>query len=74
MDELLDVLDLLADSELEGLVTWVFRVLGVLAILAGIGIWLFTEIALLVPLFLVAVGFLLIAVPGLLLEVAELAG
>ena len=66
MVELFEVLDLLADSGLEGAVTWLFRILGVLSILAGIGIWLFTEITLLVPIVLI--------VAGLLLELAEIAG
>ncbi|SFS96929.1 hypothetical protein [Halostagnicola kamekurae] len=74
MDELLDVLDLVADSELEGIVTWLFRLLGVLAVLAGIGVLLFTDITLLVPAVLIVVGLVLIAIPSLLLELAELAG
>ena len=74
MVELFEVLDLLADSGLEGAVTWLFRILGVLSILAGIGIWLFTEITLLVPIVLIVAGVVLIAVPGLLLELAEIAG
>lgn len=74
MDELLDVLDLVADSELEGIVTWLFRLLGVLAVLVGIGVLLFTDITLLVPAALILVGLVLIAIPSLLLELAELAG
>lgn len=74
MDEILDVLDLLADSGLEGVITWVFRILGLLAILGGIGVWLFTDITLFVPVVLIVVGLVLIAVPGILLELAELAG
>jgi len=71
MDEVLDVLDLVAD--LGGLATWLSRFLGIVAILAGIAVWLFTDITLLVPAVLVAVGLALIVVPELLLAVAELA-
>lgn len=74
MDEILDVLDLLADSGLEGAITWVFRILGLLAILAGIGIWLFTDITLLAPVVVIVVGVVLIAIPGILLELTELVG
>jgi magnesium-transporting ATPase (P-type) len=71
MDEVLDVLDLVAD--LGGLATWLSRLLGIVAVLAGVAIWLFTDITLLVPAVLVAVGLALIVVPELLLAVAELA-
>jgi hypothetical protein len=74
MDEILDVLDLLADSGLEGVITWVFRILGLLAILSGIGVWLFIDGTIVVPIVLIVVGLVLIAVPGILLELAELAG
>lgn len=74
MDEILDVLDLLTDSGLEGAIIWVFRILGLLAILAGIGVWLFTNITLVVPVVLIIVGLVLIVVPGILLQIAELAG
>jgi hypothetical protein len=71
MDEVLDVLGLVAD--LGGLATWLSRLLGIVAVLAGVAIWLFTDIALLVPAVLVAVGLALLVVPELLLAVAELA-
>lgn len=74
MDELLDVVDVLADSELEGMVTWMFRVLGVLAILAGLGLWLFTDVTLFAPVVLVVVGLVLVAVPSVLVGLAELIG
>lgn len=73
MDELLDVLDVVADSELEGALTWVFRVLGVLAILAGVGVWLFTDLSLLIPVALIVIGVVLVAIPGILLQLSELA-
>lgn len=74
MDELLDVLDLLGDSGLEGVITWVFRIIGVLAILAGLGVWLFTDLTLFIPVILIVGGLFLVAIPGILLELTELAG
>lgn len=74
MDELLDILDLVVDTGLEGAVTWIFRILGVIAILAGIGLWLFTDLGLLVPGILVVGGIVLVAIPGILVELTELAG
>ncbi|WP_336326774.1 hypothetical protein [Halovenus sp. HT40] len=71
MDELFDVLDLVVDvGELAG---WLFRILGVVAILAGIGLWLFTDVTLLVPAVLVVLGLVLLVVPEILLAFAELA-
>lgn len=74
MDEILDVADVVADSELEGAFTWLLRVLGIIAILAGIGVWLLTDVTLLVPVALILVGIVLIAIPSILLELAEVAG
>ena len=74
MDEALEVVDLLADSGLEGVVTWLFRLLGLVALLAGVGLWLFTEMGLLIlPAVLIVVGLVLLAAPGVLLALAELA-
>ena len=70
MDELLDVIDLVADvGELAG---WLFRLLGVVAILAGVGLWLFTDVTLLVPAVLVVLGLALLVVPEILLAFVEL--
>lgn len=74
MDELLDVMDLAADAGLEGAITWLFRLLGLLAVLAGIGLFAFTDVTILVPVALVVVGLLLLIVPGTLVQVAEVAG
>jgi hypothetical protein len=75
MDEVLDVAEVVADSELEGAVVWVLRILGALATLAGLGLWLLTDAGLLVlPALLIVVGVLLVVVPGLLLTVADVAG
>jgi hypothetical protein len=75
MDEVLDVVDLVADSGLEGALTWLHRLVGVVLVLAGLGLWLFTESGLLlVPALLIATGVVLVVVPGFLLAFAELAG
>jgi len=74
MDEALEVVDLVADFGLEGVVTWLFRLVGLLAVLAGIGLWLLTDMGLfVVPAVLVAGGLVLLVAPGVLLALAELA-
>jgi hypothetical protein len=74
MDDALEAVELVADSGLEGAVVWLLRVVGIVAILAGLGLWLFTDAGLLVlPALLLVVGIVLVAVPGLLLTIAELA-
>ena len=74
MDELLDVMDVAADAGLEGALTWLFRLVGLLAILAGIALFVFTDVTVLVPAALVVVGLLLLIIPGILVQVAEVAG
>ena len=75
MDEVLELVDVLADLGLEGVFTWLLRLLGIVAILAGLGLWLLTESGLLVlPAVLIVVGLLLIGIPELLLAIVELAG
>jgi hypothetical protein len=74
MDEALEVVDVAADLGLEGAFTWLLRVLGLLCVLAGLGLWLFTEMGLLfVPAVLVVAGLVLLAAPSVLLALAELA-
>ncbi|MFT4884957.1 MAG: hypothetical protein ACI8U4_002475 [Natronomonas sp.] len=74
MDELLEVADIVADSGFEGVVTWLFRVVGLVAILAGLGLWLLTEMGLLwLPALLMLVGVVLLVAPEVLLFVAEFA-
>ncbi|MEZ3114387.1 hypothetical protein RYH80_00400 [Halobaculum sp. MBLA0147] len=74
MDEILDVVDLLADSGLEGIVTTVLRLLGLVALLGGLGLWLLTDAGLLfLPAGLMLVGVVLLVVPSVLLALAELA-
>jgi len=78
MDELLEVagtLETLGDLGLDGVFTWVLRIIGLILMLAGIGLWLFTNMGLLViPAALIAVGLVLLIAPSILLLVAELAG
>jgi hypothetical protein len=74
MDEALEALELVAESGLEGAVVWLLRVLGIVAVLAGLGLWLFTDAGLLVlPALLLVVGVVLVAAPSVLLALAELA-
>lgn len=71
LDEALEVLDLVADSGLDGVVTWLLRLLGLLALLAGVGLWLFAELRLLVPALLVVGGLVLLVAPSVLLVLDE---
>lgn len=74
MDEVLEAVDVIADSGLEGVVTWLLRVLGLVALLAGLGLWLFTDAGLLVlPAVLIVAGLALLVAPEVLLALAELA-
>ena len=74
MDEVLEVVDVVADSELEGVLTWLLRLIGLVVLLTGIGLWLFTEMGLLViPALLIVAGLVLLVAPSVLLLAAELA-
>lgn len=73
MDEALEVVEVAADSELEGAFVWLLRILGILAVLAGLGLWLLTDMGLLVlPALLIVVGVVLLVAPQILLFLAEL--
>lgn len=75
MDEVLEAAEVVADSELEGAIVWLFRVIGILIALAGVGLWLFTQSGLLwLPAVLIVVGVLLAVIPSVLLELVELFG
>lgn len=75
MDEALELVETVADSEFEGVITWVLRLIGLLAILAGIGLWLVTDMGLLVvPLALMVGGVVLLVIPSILLTLTEFAG
>jgi hypothetical protein len=74
MDDALEVVDVVADLGFEGALTWLFRAVGLLVLLAGLGLWLFTDAGLLVlPAVLLVVGLVLLVVPSVLLALAELA-
>jgi hypothetical protein len=51
MDEVLEAVDVVADSGLEGAVTWLLRLLGLVVLITGVGLWLFTEMAALAPVY-----------------------
>jgi len=74
MDEVLEVVDVVADSGFEGIVTWLLRLVGLVLLLAGLGMWLFTEMGLLVlPAVLMFAGLVLLVAPSVLLLAAEFA-
>ncbi|WP_255197148.1 hypothetical protein [Halorarius litoreus] len=73
MEEALEAAEVVADSELEGAVVWLFRILGALMVLAGLGLWLTGTMSLLwVPAGLIVVGLVLAVAPQVLLLLAEL--
>lgn len=71
MDEVLDVAEMVTEAELADAFAWVLRLLGVAAVLLGIGLWLLTEMVW-VPAGLIVLGVLLLVVPRVLLFVVEL--
>jgi hypothetical protein len=71
MDEILEVAELLTDSGLEGVLVWLLRVVGALAVVAGIVTWLLTDLAVVIPAALVVGGVLLLLVPGVLVALTE---
>ena len=73
MDEALEVLDLATDLGLGDAFAWILRVFGLLFVLAGVGVWLFTDLTVLVPLGLVVLGLVLLVAPSVLLFFVELA-
>ncbi|WP_433623688.1 hypothetical protein [Halomicrococcus sp. NG-SE-24] len=75
MDEALEAVEVVADSELEGAFVWLLRLVGLLIVAAGLGLWLFTDAGLLVvPAVLVVAGLVLLVAPSILLSLAELTG
>lgn len=75
MDEALEAVEVVADSELEGAFVWLLRLVGLLIVAAGLGLWLFTDAGLLVvPAVLVVAGLVLLVAPNILLSLAELTG
>jgi hypothetical protein len=69
MDEALEAAEAVEGTELEGPLVMLLRVIGAVMILAGLGLWLFTEMTLLwVPALLVIVGIVLVTIPGIAFE------
>ncbi|MFD1586988.1 hypothetical protein ACFR9U_08330 [Halorientalis brevis] len=73
MDEALEVLEVAEQFGLDGVVSWVLRAVGFLLVLAGLGLWLFTDAGLLVvPAALLVVGVLLLVATEALFVLVEL--
>ena len=74
MDEALELVDVVADSGFEGIATALLAVLGLVVLLAGLGLWLLTDAGLLVlPALLIVVGLVLLVAPGVGLVLVEFA-
>jgi hypothetical protein len=74
MDEALEAVELAADVGLEGVISWLLRVVGLVAVLAGLGLWLVLGWDLLfVPAGLLVVGAVLLVVPSLVMFALEFA-
>lgn len=74
MDDALEAVDVVADSGFEGIVSWLLRLVGLVLLLAGLGMWLVTEMGLLVlPALLMFAGLVLLVAPSVLLLAAEFA-
>jgi hypothetical protein len=66
MDEILEVAEVAADFGLEGVMAWIVRLIGLLALLAGAGMWLVADMSLLVlPAALMVVGLVLLVAPSI---------
>lgn len=72
MDEALEAVELAADAGFGGVLKWILRVIGLVAVLAGVALLLVTEM-LLIPVALLVVGLVLLVAPSVLLWIAELA-
>jgi len=72
MDEVLEVLEVAEVVGLDGVVSWLFRIVGFLLVVAGLGLWLFTDLGLFViPAAMIAVGVLLLVGGELLVQLAD---
>ena len=75
MDEIIEVVDIAADFGFRGVFVALLTVLGIIAVIAGFGLWLLTDAGLLVlPALLIVGGGVLTVAPGVVLVVAELVG
>ncbi|SDF08475.1 hypothetical protein [Halorientalis regularis] len=72
MDEILEVAEVAADFGLEGVMAWIVRLIGLLALLAGAGMWLVADMSLFVlPAALMVVGLVLLIAPSIFLLFLE---
>jgi hypothetical protein len=75
MDEVLEVVDVAADFGFGGVIVALLTILGIVAVIAGLGLWLLTDAGLLVlPALLIVGGGVLTVAPGVVLVAAELVG
>jgi len=73
MDEVLEIADVATDFGLEGVFRWILGLVGLLLVVGGLGLWLFTDAGLLVlPAVLILVGVGLMVAPVLLFVLADL--
>ena len=75
MDEILEVAELVVDTGFEGVFAWLLRIVGLVVLLAGGGLWLFTDAgSLVLPAALMGGGVVLLVAPSILLLLVELGG
>jgi hypothetical protein len=73
MDEVLEVAEVAADAGLEGAFAWLLRLVGIVLVLAGLGLWLLANWSLLwIPAVLLVAGVFLLIIPEILLSLLEL--
>jgi hypothetical protein len=73
MEEVLDAVEVAEALGLEGVFAWLLRIVGLLALVAGLYLWLGTEMGLLIlPAVLLLVGVVLLVAPSVLLFLTEL--
>jgi hypothetical protein len=73
MDEVLEVAEVAADFGLEGVFRLILGLVGFLLLLGGLGLWLLTDMGLLVlPAVLMVVGVLLMVAPVVLFVIGDL--
>lgn len=53
-------------------VAWLIRILGVLLVLGGIGVFVLTEVTVLIPVLMILAGIVLVAAPSLAMLALEL--
>ena len=72
MDEIIEVAEVAADFGLEGVMAWIVRIIGLLVLVAGAGMWLVADMSLLVlPAALMVVGLVVLVAPSIFLLFLE---